>query len=411
MGGTLTIKNCRILENNRLIAINIFIKNGKIAKIGEEKKADKVIDAKGKLLLPGTIDCHVHFREPGFTHKENFLTGSKAAAAGGITTIIDMPNTNPPTLTLKELKAKRGFAKKSIVNYGFHFGSSTDNLDQIKKAKNIASVKIFFDISTGRMLIEDDEIIQNIFKNSKTVATHAEGENVKKAINFSRKSGNRLYLCHITTRKELSVIKKAKKEIKKKIRKGEKTSRVFAEATPHHLFLIDMDVSQLRSFGLMKPSLKCKPDRKALWKALNKGLIDTIGTDHAPHTIEEKKSSAPPFGVPGEETLLPLMLDAVNKRKIKLSRLIELICHNPARIFGIKNKGFIKEGYDADLVLVDMNLVKIVDNKKLFTRCKWSPFNGWKLKGWPVLTIVNGNIVFENSKIKGKIKGKEVKFI
>lgn len=391
------LKNGLIYLNGKLVKKDVLISNGKIDKIiGEfiiDKKQVKVIDCSDKIIIPGIIDPHVHFREPGLTHKEDFLTGSRAAAAGGITTIIDMPNTKPPTLTIKELKRKIKLAEKSVVNYGFHFGSSVDNLSEIKKAKNVASTKIFMDLTTGKMKIDDEKVLELIFKASKVVAVHAEEEKVKQAVKLSKKTNKKLYLCHISSAQEIKFLKK------------NKNSKIFIEVTPHHLHL---SAKKKDRFMDVKPELKSKKDIDALWGAINNGLVDTIGSDHAPHTIAEKKKGA--FGMPGEETLLPIMLDAVNKKKITFSRLIKLCCENPAKIFGIENKGFIKEGYDADLTIIDMNLRKKVDAKKLFTKCKWSAFNNKLLKGWPVMTIVNGNVIFEKGKVYDKIKAKEVKF-
>ena len=398
---SLIIKDCKILKNNKLISTNIFIKKNKIFNIGRCMKADHDVDAKGKLVIPGLIDCHVHFREPGMERKEDFFTGSCAAASGGISTILDMPNTNPPTTTIKLLNEKRKLAKKSIVNYGFHFGSTNGNLKEIKKAKNIASVKVFMDISTGKLIINNDDVLKNIFKNSKIISVHAEGKMVEKAVNLIKNTKNRLYLCHITSKEEIRFLKK--KKIKNK---------VFVEVTPHHLFLTKIEEIKKKGFVMMKPSLKAKEDQNALWKAIKEGTVDTIATDHAPHTKKEKESLIKekiPSGVPGCETMLPLLLDAYNEKKLSLKTIVELCCENPAKIFNIRNKGKIKKGYDADLVIIDLGLKKKVNNKNLYTRCGWSPFNGWKLKGWPITTIVNGKIIFDNGKIN-KIKAKEVEY-
>ncbi len=391
---SLLIKKGKILVGNELIEKNILIVDNIIKEISNESvTVDKVINVSGKVILPGIIDPHVHFREPGLTHKEDFFTGSKAAAAGGVTTILDMPNTNPPTITSELLEEKRKLAKKSIVNYGFHFGATKENLDEIKKAKNIASVKVFMDASTGNMLIQDNNVLEKIFSSYKLISVHAENENVLKAIELISKTKNKIYLCHISAANELKMIKSKFK------------SKTFVEATPHHLFLTKED--EKNKFFLMKPCLKSKEDQQALWNAIKKTKINTIGSDHAPHTVEEKQQEV--YGVPGIETMLPLLLDSVNKNKITLQKVVELCCYNPAKIFKINNKGFLQEGFDADLTIVDINLEKKVKNENLFTKCGWSPFNGWKLKGWPVMTIVNGNIVFDNGKIND-IKAKEVKF-
>ena len=391
------LKNCTIIENNKEVVRDILIENSIIKKIDKNiSYSGEIIDIKQNHVLPGIIDPHVHFREPGLTHKEDFLTGSKAAAAGGITTVLDMPNTIPPITTTELLKEKRELAKKSIVNYGFHFAGASDNIEEIKKVKNIASVKVFMNISTGKLMIKDDKALKHIFSNSKLVAVHAEGEMVEKAIKLTKECGNRLYLCHISAREELDYIRE------------NKTKDIFVEVTPHHLFLSDLDDKD--SFTKMKPELKSVLDQEALLEAIKEGLVDTIGSDHAPHTVGEKLGTEFAYGVPGCETLLPLLLNAVNEKKLTMQKLIELCCHNPAKIFRIKNKGHIKEGFDADLTVVDMNLEKEVDENMLFTKCSWSPFNGWQLRGWPIMTIVNGNVVFDHGKINESYKGKEVDF-
>ena len=396
---TLLIKNGKVYQNGTLIKKNIFIKKDKITKLtNQELKADNVIDAKNKIIIPGLIDSHVHFREPGLTQKEDFLTGSMAAAAGGITTILDMPNTLPPTTNLQRFDEKRRLAKKSIVNYGFHFGSTNDNIAEIEKVKGIAAVKVYMESTTGDLMVDNEHALKNIFSSSKTVAVHAENENIIKALELIQHGNNHLHFCHISSKEELHYAKKEK--IKNK---------VSVEVTPHHLFLTASSLNELQSFAEMKPHLKTKEDQKALWEGIHNGKVDSIATDHAPHTKEEKLDPNYPYGVPGCETMLPLLLNAVNEKKLTLKKLVQLCCENPAKIFKIKNKGFIKEGFDVDLTIIDLNLEKEVKNNDLFTKCKWSPFDGWKLKGWPVATIVNGNIVFNNGKINNVV-AKEVSY-
>jgi len=386
---SLSIKNCRILHQGKLIKTNIFIDNSIISKIGSFVNADEIIDAKNNIIVPGLIDPHVHFREPGFEYKEDFFSGSRAAAAGGITTVLDMPNTKPATITTEALEEKRELAKKSVVNYGFHFGASENNIVEIKKARNIASVKIYMNDTTGNMLIRDDGSLEEMFSSYKTIAVHAEDGMIEKAVHFSK---NRLYVCHLNTKKGLDFI-------------NQNRGNVIVEATPHHLFLTEKDQNQLVK---MKPCLKTKQDQEALWQGIYDGAVNTIGSDHAPHTIAEK-NSGDFYGVPGVETTLPLLLDAVNKDRLTLQQLIELTCHNPARVFGIKNKGFLKQGFDADIVVINPHLIKKVKNNELFTKCRWSPFDNWELEGWPVATIVNGNIVFAHEEVYD-IKAREVVF-
>ena len=392
MSETLFIQNGMVYVGGRIVKKNILVESGSIKKIFSGKAiADETINASGMLVLPGSIDPHVHFREPGLTHKEGFRTGSFAAAAGGVTSIIDMPNTKPPTLTRKLLAEKISLATgKSIVDFGFHFGSSADNMQEVEKARGIASTKIFMDASTGNMLIQDEDIVSKIISASRICTIHAEGRNARKAIEISEELQKKFYLCHVSTQNELEYVKE------------NRGKNVFAEVTPHHLFLTETDQTKLVR---MKPSLKNESDRRALWDALNGGTIDTIGSDHAPHTIEEKEAGDL-YGVPGVETRLPLMLDAVNKRRLTLRRLVETMCENPAKIFRLNNKGFIKNGYDADFVIVDMKAQKKIRNDEMRTKCGWSPFDGFEVRGWPVKTIVRGKIVFEDGDVmKNKGRG------
>ena len=395
---SILIKNGKIFVSGSLVDKNILIKNNKINKITSNlPDAETTIDAKDKIVIPGLIDCHVHFREPGLTHKGDFLTESRSSAKGGVTTVIDMPNTIPPTTTVDLLKQKRELAKKSIVNYGFHFGSKEGNIQEIRNSKNIASVKLYMDFTTGDLKIDDHNYIVNLLKAIDVISIHAEEENIKilTEVAAKEKTKNKLYFCHISSENELKAAKKAKNS--------------FIEVTPHHLFMTKKDVQTLGPLAEMKPPLRTEKDRKFLWKSIEKGLVDTIGTDHAPHTLQEKEQPNYSFGVPGVETMLPLLLNEFNKKNISIKKIVELCCENPTKIFGIQNKGFIKEGYDADLVIIDPNLEKEVSRSDLVTKCKWSPFEGKKLKGWPIQTIVNGHLIFDNGKIN-ELKAKEVSY-
>ena len=397
----LLLKNCRIVVEDKVYSKNILIKKGKISKItNKEPKADKTIDVKNNFILPGFIDVHVHMREPGLTHKEDFLTGTMAAAKGGITTILDMPNTIPPTTTIEALEEKRKLAAKSIVNYGFNFGAALDNISDVKKAKNIAAVKLYMDITTGAMKVEDYDAIKEIFKASKITIIHSEDINVKNAVDIliKNKIKNKLHVAHVSSAKELQYAKN--NAIK---------NQVTVEVTPHHLFMTEKDIQNLGAFAEMKPRLKTEQDQKALWHGIYNRMVDVIATDHAPHLKEEKEMANYPFGVPGLETMLPLLLDAFNNNKITIQKIIQLCCENPARIFKIKNKGLLKEGFDADLVIVDLNKRQAVRNDDLLTKCRWSPFEGKILKGWPVTTIVNGNVVYNDGEIFD-VKAKEIEY-
>lgn len=433
---SLSIKNCRILKAGTLINTNIYIDDGKINHIGPFVKADKNIDAKGNIVLPGLIDSHVHFREPGMKHKEDWKTGSANAASGGITTVFDMPNTSPPTISKKDLKKKRKIAsKKSLVNYGFHLGATLTNIDNIQDLeKETASIKIYMGSSTGSLLISKSrelfEILSNL--NHNLVTVHAEDDflityfsemhraedsaeihheirtnlceelAITKMLLFSKHFGNRLHICHLSTKEGLALVQRAKEE----------KQDITCEVTPNHLFLTKEDIKELGNYGKINPPLRSEEDKTALWTAIREGSIDTIATDHAPHTKKEKEQSywKAPSGVPGVSTLLPLLLDAVNQGQLELDDIVRLTANNPAKRFKIKNKGFLKEHYDADLVIIDMELKKKVNNEKLNTKCGWNPFHGRELKGWPVTTIINGNIIYNSGQVNDEVKGREVEY-
>lgn len=437
----LVIKNAKLILPDKIVKGSLVVEDGRIKNIVKDTsapEADKVIDAKENYVLPGLIDAHVHFREPGASSKEDWVTGSSAAASGGITTVLDMPNTQPPTTTIERLNEKRDIvAPKSHIDYGFHFGATTDNLDELMKlVKNVASVKFYMSTTTGSLMINNDEIIFEEFKvlGEKNIPAtiHAEKEDMiqrklgklKEAeqadafsysearsniiaavatndiIYLSKMAENQLHICHLTTREELDILKNVKDK-----------QRVTAEATPHHLFLNKEDIRKegLNNYGKVNPPLRSKEDQEALWNAITEGLIDIIASDHAPHLRESKAGDmwTASSGIPGVETTLPLLLDQVNKGKIRIRRVVELMAEKPAEIFGIKNKGKIEKGYDADLVIVDMKKKKEIRDDRLFTKCGWSPFNGRKLGGWPIKTFVRGNLVFDEGKII-KNKGVEV---
>ncbi|PIS05632.1 MAG: dihydroorotase [Candidatus Buchananbacteria bacterium CG10_big_fil_rev_8_21_14_0_10_42_9] len=342
--------------------------------------------------IPQTIDPHVHFRVPGLEYKEDWDAGTLAAVAGGYTTVLEMPNTKPPTLSEELLEQKRRIASKSAhCNFGLIFGSSVDNLAEIKKViGKVVAVKVFFNLSTGNLKIDDEKKLKKIFLATPLVIAHAEGEQLEKAIWLTRQAGNNLYVAHVPGIEEIELIKKAKADL-----------NIFAEVTPHHLFLDKpQSVDPTR---LMMPALRNKKHQEALWQAVLDGTIDTLGTDHAPHTAEDKQQLPPPFGVPGLETALPLMLNAVNERRLSFEKLIELASINPAKIFKINTS---KDNYTE----VDFDLQKQVDNANLFTKCGWSPWHGQTLKGWPTKTVINGVTVFEQGQIVNNHQGQEITY-
>jgi len=433
----LVIKNGRLVLPDKIFEGDIAIDAGIISKVGKDLKGDKVVNAEGNYILPGLIDVHVHFREPGASSKEDWNTGSFAAASSGITTVLDMPNTQPPTTTVKLLDKKREIAaSKSTVDFGFHFGASTENMDELRKVEKIASVKFYMSSTIGNLFVGNDAVL---FEELKILAErdipgifHAENremvqhymqrlinegrmdpeaysdarpnicaaEAVNRIIFLSKMAKNRLHFCHVSTKEEVDIIARNKSILP-----------LTAEVCPHHLFLNKEDLRKLGSLVKTNPPLRSKEDQNALWKGIQDGTIDVIATDHAPHLMESKEKDiwSAPAGVPGVETMLPLLLNEVNKGNLTLNQLVKLTSENPARIFRIKDKGKIKEGYDADLVIIDLKKEKKVRNDKLFTKCGWSPFDGWKLKGWPVMTFIRGNLIFDNGDIN-KIKGREVSY-
>ena len=403
--------------------IEILINGEVIEKVSENIKEKeylnrenvKIIDVERKVIMPGVIDVHTHMREPGVTYKEDFGTGSRACAKAGITTFYDMPNTVPTTTTLENLLNKKELArKKSIVNFGIHFGGSkNNNISEIREVlakKEVNTVKIFMNVTTGEMLIEDDEILKGVFQNSGLVLVHAENEMIDKAIELNQKYGKGLYVCHIPSEEELQKVIEAKKDSSL----NNEIHPVYAEVTPHHLFLNEKirESSERNKMLLrMKPELRKKSDNEFLWKAVNEGLIDTIGTDHAPHLIEEKLEKVT-FGMPGVETSLALMLNAYNEGRIKLSAIQKLMCENPAKIMKITGRGKLKEGYYADVIVVDTEKEWIAGvDDTLESKCGWTPYENWKLKGKNIMTVVNGEIIYENGKINENVKkGKSVEF-
>ena len=418
--GIIILKNGMDVFGNK---IEILINGEIIENISEnidEKEFEndentKVIDVEKKLIMPGVIDIHTHMREPGITYKEDFATGSRACAKAGVTTFYDMPNTIPTTTTLENLLEKKKLAgEKSIVNFGFHFGGSkNDNVEEIKKVlkKGEANtVKIFMNVTTGEMLIEDNNILKKVFENSKLVLVHAENEMIDKAIELNKNYGKGLYVCHIPSAEELKKVIDAKKNNKL----NTKEHPVYAEVTPHHLFLnteIRESTERNKMLLRMKPELREKSDNEFLWKAINQGEVDTIGTDHAPHLINEKLEKVT-FGMPGVETSLALMINAYNEGKISLEAIQKLMCENPAKIMKIEKRGKLQEGYFADVIVVDTEKEWTVGvDDTIESKCGWTPYENWKLKGKNTMTIINGEIVYENGKINENIKsGKEVKF-
>lgn len=341
-----------------------------------------------KILLPGLIDVHVHLREPGATQKEDFETGTKAAIAGGYTAVLDMPNNPTPTVTPQALQEKIKLAEGRIyADVGFHFGATRDSIQYFDEVSDkVFGLKLYMNHTTGELLIEDEELLEKIFSawtKEKPIMVHAEAETLAKAIRLAKKYGNKLHVCHVSLKAEVEMIKQAKKE----------GLRISSEASCHHLFLTEKDVERLGSFGMMKPPLRSKEDQEALWQGIVDGTIDMIASDHAPHIKEEKLSEKPPFGVPGLETTLPLLLTAVSEGRLTAERLIELTSTNPRRVFKVPEQ---EETY------VEVETIPYtLDPNNLFTKAGWTPFEGMKVTGKVKKVVLRGKVVFDGQNITG----------
>lgn len=342
------------------------------------------------IRLPGLIDPHVHLREPGATQKEGFVTGTKAAIAGGYTVILDMPNNPIPTISPQALQEKINLAKgKIFCDVGFHFGASPKSIQYFTQVKDqVFGLKVFMNPTTGDLLMEDDKVLEAVFSSwpkDKVLMVHAEGDTLQKAISLAKKFGNRLHVCHMSLKEEIELIRKARKN----------GLEITCEVTCHHLFLTDEDVKKLGPFGMMRPLLESKADQEALWQAINDGTIDMIGSDHAPHTKEEKLNSGKAInGVPGLETTLPLLLTAVYEGRLTLDRLIELTYTNAQRIFNTPKQ-------ENTWVEADLAESYIISNENLQTKCGWTPFVGMKVTGKVKKVVLRDQLVFDGQNIFG----------
>lgn len=432
---SLLIRNARIARpDGTTIDGDVLCQDARIERIAPSisAKTDEAIDAAGLLLLPGGIDPQVHFREPGKEYKEDLGTGSRAAAKGGITSFLEMPNTDPPTTTQAALddKFKRA-ASKCVVNYGFFIGATPHNLPEINGTHPVCGIKIFMGSSTGTLLVNRDEDLERIFANgSRLIAVHAEDEAriqarqaqfagrtdpavhseirdnecallaTQKALAFSKKYQRRLHVLHLSTHEEVDLLRQ------------DKPAWVTAETIPNHLFLNKKDYATQGTLVQMNPPIRDPQDNESLWQGLRDGVIDFIATDHAPHTLEEKHQGYPksPSGMPGVETSLPLLLTQMAAGRCTLAEVQKWMCWKAMESYRIPNKGKILEGWDADLVLVDMTTYRPVRNDDMFTKVRWSPFHERELTGWPVYTIVNGRIVFERGRIREGVLGSPLRF-
>jgi dihydroorotase len=442
---TFLIKNARIVNEGSIFEGDVLIENEIIRQIAENISAKSseciIIDAEGSFLIPGVIDDQVHFREPGLTHKGDIASESKAAVAGGITSYIEQPNTVPNAVTQELLEEKYQIASKtSYANYSFMMGGTNDNLEEILKTnpKNVAGLKLFLGSSTGDMLVDSSASLEKIFSNTKLlIAVHSEDETIVKnnlakykeiygddipvekhpeirsvaacyestvrVIELAKKTGARLHVFHISTAKELDLFTN-KIPLEKK--------QITAEVCIHHLWFTDADYETKGSLIKWNPAVKTQEDKDALWKALLDDRIDVIATDHAPHTLEEKSNpyTTCPSGGPLVQHALVAMMESYFNGKISIEKIVEKMCHNPAKIFKIENRGFIKEGYFADLVIVNPHMPWNVKKENIIAKCGWSPFEGINFKSRVTHTFVNGKLAYANGKVKDIIAGQRLTF-
>jgi len=431
----LIIRNGSCYIDKDLKDQDIAIKDGKIIEIGTiDVEAKEIFDAKGLTVLPGCIDTQTHFREPGSTDTEDLHTGSRAAIVGGITSVFEMPNTNPPTANKKEFQRKLDLAKNRMYcNYGFYFGATPDNANELADLKDLegcCGIKLFAGSSTGNLLVQHEKDIEIVFKNSsKVVAVHSEDEEIlnrnkklikdgdvhshpiwrsaecaisstRRIVKIAERYKKKAHILHVTTKDEIDFLSQHK-------------GNITFEITPQHLTIYAPDCyNKLGTYAQMNPPIRDKSHFDRLWYGVKNNLNDTIGSDHAPHLKINKDKTYPnsPSGMPGVQTLMPIMLNHINDEKLTLEQLMNFVCENPVEIFGIENKGFIKEGFDADFTIVDMNKKILIKNENIESKCGWSPFEGIEFKGTPVSTIIAGKIKMKNGKILGEPEGKPISF-
>jgi len=412
------IKDATVVLPDAIAETSILIHDAKIVDIDVaiQTSVDQVVEGRGKHLLPGVIDDQVHFREPGLTHKEDLSHASRACAKGGVTSFLEMPNTIPNTVTQSALNDKLGLAQgRSLVNFGFYIGATTENIAELKLAHRTPGIKIFIGSSTGDLLVDQQAALEKIFsETSLPICAHCEDESTvranaekyagstdvathtlvrdhqaaviatRRSIDLAQRHNHRFHVLHVSTADEIELIAKG-------------GDLITAEVCPHHLFFNVDDYPRLGSLIKMNPSIKTKFDNEQLWQALLDGVITVVATDHAPHTIEEKRKPYPdcPSGLPAVENSLALMLNQVVLGKCTIQQIVKWMCSEPARIWNIKNKGKIQIGYDADLTLVDLNLKQTVLNENQQTKCGWSPWHNETLTGWPVATWIMGHQAFQ----------------
>jgi len=432
---SLLIRGARVLlPNGEFLVGDVEICEGKILRVAPSIAAvgDREIMAKGLTLLPGVIDPQVHFREPGLEHKEDLFTASCACAKGGVTSFLEMPNTRPLTTTQAALDDKLSrAAEKCLVNYGFFIGATAENLPDLLTANPTSGIKVFMGSMHGQLLVDGEATLEAIFAaGDRLIAVHAEDQariNQRRqefagisdvavhsqiqdnqaallatqlALKLSNKYQRRLHILHLSTGEEAELLRQ------------EKPSWVTAEVTPQHLLLNTSAYEKIGSLAQMNPPLRDSRDNEILWQALLDGVIDFIATDHAPHTLAEKAQDYPntPSGMPGVETSLPLMLTQAVQGRCTVAQVANWMSAAVAKAYKIPNKGKIAPGFDADLVLVDLDNYRLVVREEMVTKCGWSPFEGWNLTGWPVVTVVGGKVVFEKGKLDTTVRGEALTF-
>jgi len=413
------IRNASVVLPEGTLQTSVLIDGAKIAAIDPaiQTQAETVVDAAGLHLIPGVIDDQVHFREPGLTHKEDLRHAGRACAKGGVTTFLDMPNTAPNTTTQARLDEKLALAaQRSLVNYGFYIGATPDNLDDLQRAQRTPGIKIFIGSSTGDLLVDDQDALERIFgETTLPICAHCEDEAIirangqryagtqdvadhsrirdpeaavvctRRALDLAARHQHRFHVLHVSTGAETQLV-------------ADHGGLITAEVCPHHLFFSVDDYPRLGTLVQMNPSLKTKQDCAQLWQALLDGRLQVVATDHAPHTLQEKQRPYPqsPSGVPAVENSLALMLNQVNQGRCSIEQVVHWMCDAPARVWDIVGKGRIAVGYDADLVLVDLTKSAVIRNEEQQTQCRWSPWHGETLQGWPVRTWVLGHEVFRD---------------
>jgi len=434
---SLLIRHARIiLANSESLLGDVLLRDRQIVAVAPEiipEPGTREIDASGLTLLPGVIDPQVHFREPGLEHKEDLFTASCACARGGVTSFLEMPNTRPLTITQEALDDKlQRASKKCLVNYGFFIGATAENLPDLLAATPTCGIKIFMGSMHGQLLVDQEATLEPIFAQGKRlIAVHAEDQariNQRRqefaqitdpaihstiqdhqaalqatqlALKLSKKYQRRLHILHMSTAQEAELLRQ------------DKPSWVTAEVTPQHLLLNTSAYETIGTLAQMNPPLRTPQDNEVLWQALRDGVIDFIATDHAPHTLEEKAQAYPntPSGMPGVETSLALMLTAAMAGKCSVSQVVNWMSTAVAKAYGIPNKGAIAPGYDADLVLVDLETYRPVLREEVLSKCGWNSFEGWNLTGWPVITIVGGQIVYDRGKLNTDVRGEALTFV